>query len=107
VNDPGRRGDDPARLRDTLAAVGGELGLPRPGAVEALRAAWLDVVGADVAAHTGIRGLRDGVLTVVVDAAPWATQLRYRERELVRWASEITGAAAPVASLRLRVEPGR
>ncbi|MGH8984480.1 MAG: DUF721 domain-containing protein [Acidimicrobiia bacterium] len=103
----GPRGDDPARLRDTLAAVGEELGLPRAGAVEALRAAWLDVVGAEVAAHTGVSALRDGVLTVVVDAAPWATQLRYREADLVRWANEITGPAAPVASLRLRVEAGR
>lgn len=103
---PGPRDDDPTRLRDALAAVGGELGLPQAGAVETLRAAWLDVVGADAAAHTGIRGLRDGVLTVVVDAAPWATQLRYREADLVRWANEITGPAAVVASLRLRVEPG-
>ena len=101
------RDDEPARLRDALAAVGAELGLPRAGVVEALRAAWLDVVGADMAAHASVTALREGVLTVVVDAAPWATQLRYREAELVQWANQVTGPAAPVASVRLRVEPGR
>jgi predicted nucleic acid-binding Zn ribbon protein len=101
------RDDEPARLRDTLAAVGAELGLPRPGAIEALRAAWESAVGADVAAHAHVRALRDGVLTVVVDAPAWATQLRYREAQLVDWANHLTGPSAPVASVRLRVETGR
>jgi predicted nucleic acid-binding Zn ribbon protein len=99
------RDDEPARLRDTLAAIGAELGLPRAGAVEALRRAWESAVGADVAAHASIRSLREGVLTVVVDTAPWGTQLRYREAELVRWANHVTGPSAPVASIRVRVDP--
>jgi predicted nucleic acid-binding Zn ribbon protein len=98
------RDDEPTRLRDTLASVGAELGLPRAGAVEALRAAWATAVGPDVAAHASVRALRDGALTVVVDAPAWATQLRYREAELVAWANHLTGPSAPVASLRLRVE---
>jgi predicted nucleic acid-binding Zn ribbon protein len=101
------RGDEPARLRDTLAAIGAELGLPRAGAVEALRAGWEGAVGADVAAHATVRALRDGVLTVVVDAPPWATQLRYRERELLRWANHVTGPTVPVTGVRIRVEQGR
>ncbi len=99
------RDDEPPRLRDALAAVGAELGLPRPGVLDALRAAWLDVVGAEVAALATIGALREGVLTVVVDAAPWATQLRYREGELVQWANRVAAPAAPVASVRVRVEP--
>jgi predicted nucleic acid-binding Zn ribbon protein len=107
VSHPRRRDDEPTHLRDALAAVGAELGLPRAGAVEALTAAWPTAVGTEVAAHARIGGLRDGVLTLVVDAAPWATQLRYREAELVRWANGITGPTVPVASVRVRVDPTR
>jgi predicted nucleic acid-binding Zn ribbon protein len=98
------RDDEPARLRDTLAEVGSELGLPRAGVVEALRAEWAAAVGTDVAAHARVGALRGGVLTVVVDAAPWATRLRYREADLVQWANRVTGVEALVTGVRVRVE---
>jgi Dna[CI] antecedent, DciA len=101
-----RRDDEPAPLRDALAEVGAELGLPRPGVVDALRARWPEAVGAEVAAHARVGALRRGVLTVVVDAAPWATELRYRETDLVQWANGVTGPEAVVTGVRVRVESG-
>lgn len=100
------RENEPARLRDTLKAVGADLGLPIAGAVEALRTAWPDVVGEEVAAHARVQAVRDGAVVVVVDAAPWATPLRYREAELVEWARGVIGPATRVERVRVRVDSG-
>jgi predicted nucleic acid-binding Zn ribbon protein len=94
---------DPTPLSDALAEVGSELGLPEPGALAALAARWEEVVGPAVAAHARVAALREGVLTVVVDGAPWATQLRYSEGDVVRVASETVGQGV-VRALRVRVE---
>jgi predicted nucleic acid-binding Zn ribbon protein len=94
---------DPTPLSDALAEVGSELGLPEPGALAALASRWEDVVGPAVAAHARLGALRDGVLTVVVDGAPWATQLRYSEGDVVRAAGETVGRGV-VRTLRVRVE---
>jgi predicted nucleic acid-binding Zn ribbon protein len=96
---------EPARLRDTLAAVGADLGLPAPEVLAALRREWPAVAGAELAAVTRIAGLRDGVLTVVVDGPGWATKLRYLEREVVDWAARTAGAGV-VERVRIRVDTG-
>ncbi len=99
-------GDEPTPLRDTLAEVGAQLGLPDPGPLETLTRHWATVVGPAIAAHTRVGAVRDGVLTVVVDAAAWATQLRYLEGEVVRRAAETVGPGV-VEGVRVRVEgPG-
>jgi len=95
---------EPARLRDTLAAVGADLGLPAPDAVGALAQRWAELVGTDLAAHSRPGALRDGVLTVPGGAPPWATQLRYRETEVLEHAATAVGEGV-VRTLRIRVEP--
>jgi predicted nucleic acid-binding Zn ribbon protein len=97
--------DEPARLRDTLAAVGADLGLA-PGALEALTQRWPELAGAELAAHSRVGALREGVLTVVVDAPGWATPLRYLQPEVLARAAEAVGEGV-VRGLRIRVErPG-
>jgi predicted nucleic acid-binding Zn ribbon protein len=81
---------DPTPLSDALAEVGSELGLPEPGALAALAARWEEVVGPAVAAHARV-------------GAPWATQLRYAEGDVVRVACETVGQGV-VRALRVRVE---
>jgi predicted nucleic acid-binding Zn ribbon protein len=94
-----RRGDDPVSLRDAVAAVGRELGMPEPGAFATLAAAWPAVVGEGLAAHVTLRSVRDGVCTVEVDGAGWATQLRYAERQIVERATVHCGPGV-VTSIR-------
>jgi hypothetical protein len=102
-----RRPDQgPVPLGDALRVVGAELGLPDPGLVAALSDQWVAVVGEAVAAHARPRSLRDGVLTIAVDAAPWATQLRYLEHEICARLAEISGQDC-VQSVRVVVEPRR
>jgi predicted nucleic acid-binding Zn ribbon protein len=86
---PGRDDRDPTPFAAPLAAVRAELGLPDPDAIERLRAAWPEVVGADLADHTRIRTLREGVLTVAVDAPLWATPLRYQLGEVAKRATAV------------------
>ena len=100
------RDDEPTPLRDTLAEVGAELGLPEPGPLELLTKHWAEIVGPTIAAHARVGAVRDGTLTVVVEAAAWATQLRYLEDDVVRRAAETVGEGV-VRGVRVKVEgPG-
>jgi len=74
---PGRQPDEPVLLRDAVAAVGRDLGMPAPDLLESLASGWAAIVGDVLAPHTSVRSVRDGVCTVEVDGPGWATQLRY------------------------------
>jgi predicted nucleic acid-binding Zn ribbon protein len=93
----------PVPIGEAIAAVGEEFGIGDPRAVGRLEVAWVDVVGSAVAQHARIRSLRRGVLTIAVDAAPWATQLRYLESEIVDRAASVLGSGQ-VTSARVVVE---
>ena len=97
-----RGGDDPTPLGDALAALGEQFGLTGCDAAVQLSRRWDEVVGADVADHSRPGAVRDGVLTVVVDAAVWATQLRYLEAVIVERAGAVVGSDT-VRSVRVRV----
>jgi predicted nucleic acid-binding Zn ribbon protein len=97
-------------LRDAIASIGRELGIPDPGSVAALTSAWPEIVGDAVAKHAQVRSIRDGVCTIVVDAPAWATQLRYVESQVVARAVECCGPGV-VTALRVvvggREEPSK
>jgi predicted nucleic acid-binding Zn ribbon protein len=69
-----------------------------PRTVGRLEQAWPELVGPAIAEHARIRSLRGGLLTIAVDAAPWATQLRYLEAEIVDRAAELLGGGAVTAA---------
>lgn len=100
---PGEEGP-PVRVSDALAEVGRELGLPAPGVLGPLYARWPEVVGASVAEHARVGSLRRGVLTIAVDAAPWATELRHLEDELRARVAGIVGDGV-VERVRVVVAP--
>lgn len=99
---PKRGADEPVLLRDAVDAVGRQLGMPTSDAFAQLAAAWPTVVGPQLAPHTSVRSVRDGVCTVEVDGTGWATQLRYAEQQLVERAAECCGAGV-VTSIRVVV----
>jgi predicted nucleic acid-binding Zn ribbon protein len=99
---PDHPSEEPRPLRDSLAEVSADLGLPAPDALAFLIQQWESLVGPDVAAHCRLTSLRDGVLRVTVDTAPRGTQLRYLESELVERAASLLGAGV-VCELRVRV----
>ena len=99
---PDHRSDEPRPLRDSLAEVSADLGLPEPDALAFLIQEWESLVGPEVAPHCRLTSLRDGVLRVTVDTAPRGTQLRYLEGELVERAASLVGGDV-VRELRVRV----
>ena len=99
---PDHRSDEPRPLRDSLAEVSADLGLPEPDALAFLIQEWESLVGPDVAPHCRLTSLRDGVLRVTVDTATRGTQLRYLEGELVERAASLVGDDV-VRELRVRV----
>ena len=101
---PGR---PPVELRDALAAVGRELGMPAPDALATLMNAWPEIAGVGLVEHAAVRSIRDGVCTIAVDGPGWATQLRYAEHQLVERAERCCGPGV-VTSIRVVVTgPGR
>ena len=101
-----RRPGDPRPLRDSLAEVSADLGLPEPDALASVIDEWQNLVGSEVAAHCRLTSLRDGVLRVTVDTAPRGTQLRYLEAELVERSATLFGPGV-VRELRVRVASPR
>jgi hypothetical protein len=81
----------PVPIGEAMAAVGEELGIGDPRSVGRLESSWTELVGPAIAEHAHVRSLRRGVLTIAVDAAPWATQLRYLEVEIVERAASLLG----------------
>ncbi len=80
-------------LRDALAAVGKELGLPETNDLDAVIAVWSELVGNDVAQHARVRSVRDGECTIEVDGPAWATRVRYLPGDLQRQVNERCGRA--------------
>jgi predicted nucleic acid-binding Zn ribbon protein len=97
-------GDEPTSVGDALAKVRAEFGLPATHVQQTVESHWTEIVGEDVAAHAVLLALRDGVLTIGVDSAPWGTQLTYLEATLVERANAIAGPSA-VRSIAVRVRP--
>jgi predicted nucleic acid-binding Zn ribbon protein len=95
-------GDDPMPLSDALARVGSEFGLAPGDAHGTLEARWVELMGDDVAAHSRLVSMRDGVLTVAVDGPIWASQLRYLEAAVIERATALVGPDV-VRSVRVRV----
>jgi predicted nucleic acid-binding Zn ribbon protein len=91
-------------IGDAAALVGDELGLAEQRSFALLGDAWNKVVGDAVAQHSRPRGVRNGVLEIVVDAPAWATQLRYLEADLVELASRVVGPGV-VSAVRISVDP--
>lgn len=91
---------------DAAAMIGAQLGLADPQVFGRVVAAWPDLVGDAVAAHSEIRSVRDGVIEVVVDSPAWAAEFRYLEADLVARVSRLVGEGV-VRSVRATVRgPG-
>jgi len=65
----------------------------------ALVSRWEEVVGETIALHARPEGLRDGILTLVVESAAWAQQLHFLEDRI---RDRITTAGFTVRAIRLR-----
>jgi predicted nucleic acid-binding Zn ribbon protein len=97
------RPEDPVPLRDAIAAVSRQLGLPPTDVVSTIDAEWIDIAGAAIAAHARVQSVRDGECTIAVDGPAWATQIRYAAGDLVGRVNERCGEGS-VTSIRVVVK---
>ena len=70
-----------------VSAIGGLLddqGWQQQAAIGSVFGRWAEIVGADLAAHTGPTAFADGELAVTADSTAWATQVRLLAPQLVR-----------------------
>ena len=101
-----KRRDEPVPLRDAIASVSRDLGMPPPDVFETLNTSWRDIVGAAIADHAQVRSVRDGECTIAVDGPAWATQLRYGSNDLLARVNERCGEGS-VTSIRVVVTGAR
>ena len=101
-----RRTRLPEPASTSLGRITSRLGTPPPQALSAVFGRWGDIAGAEIAAHSHPRQLRDGVLVVEVDQPAWATQLGYLKAELIAKIAKATGGEE-VREIRLRVHSRR
>jgi hypothetical protein len=101
---PGDTGE-PVSIGDAAAMVGDQLGLAEPRTSARLREAWRAIVGDAIAQHSHVRGVRNGMLDVIVDGSVWATQLRYLEADLLAATSRLVGDGV-VTGVRVTVDDG-
>jgi hypothetical protein len=66
---------------------------------------WNDVAGDEVAAHTRVRGLRHGVLTIAVDSPPLCHELASFRREALLSAMNDRIESKPLKDLYFRHGP--
>lgn len=99
----GNAHEEPKGIAESLRKLTKDLGLTDPDVLVRLRRHWADVVGDAVAQHATPSSLRDGVLTVTVDAPQWATQVRYLATEVKQGLSE---RGIEVGELQVRVGRG-
>ncbi len=101
----GKRGrGEPRSVTDSLSELGAELGLGDPRAVQRLVDSWSEIVGERVAEHARPLQVRNRILTIAVDDAAWAAELRYQDQTLRERIGERVGAGV-VRALRVVVRP--
>ncbi|MFN2595557.1 MAG: DciA family protein, partial [Actinomycetota bacterium] len=83
--------EGPTRLKDLLGSAGRKLGMDSPEESARLFSSWTEIVGADVAAHARPGSLKNGILRVWVDSAPWATEITYLAPHIVARTLEVVG----------------
>lgn len=99
---PNRSG--PRQLSEGLDQVTSRLRAPRAQVLKTVFAAWEELVGSVMAAHSSPVRLVDGELVVAVDDPAWATEMRFFSAELIGRINAVAEEEA-VTSLKVRVRP--
>lgn len=85
------RGGDPQAFGAAIKDLLSDRGWEHKAAVGGVFGDWQRIVGPGLAEHTRPEKLEEGELTVAVDSAAWATQLRLLAGTLVRRLNEELG----------------
>ena len=92
----------PTGVPHLLDAVVAGLGLPTVDLLVTVHERWSDIVGSEVVDHARPVRLDGQKLIVAVDAAAWASHLRWAEPEIVKRLDALIGPGQ-VTSVQTRV----
>lgn len=115
---PGPDDRDPQPVGATVDRLVDQRRWQQPLAIGSVIAAWPQIVGAEVAAHSVPERVDEGVLVVQADSTAWATQLRMLATSITSRLAEalgnegirsvkVLGPAAPTWKKGPRSVPGR
>lgn len=90
---PSAHGPDPVPLRRGLDRLVRHLGAPPVDALSRIFEHWPDIVGEQLASVSRPVAVRNGVLTVSVADAAWASEFRWRSGSIVEAVGAATGDA--------------
>jgi predicted nucleic acid-binding Zn ribbon protein len=92
-------------LGELIRAVLKESGVGKDPTLRKVLRAWHEAVGAEMAVHTRVQGVKKGVVTIEVDSAPLLHELAgYMKHDLLRVLR--SKADAPVTELKFRLGGG-
>lgn len=91
-------------MSEALDQLTSGLKAPRSQVLKTVFAAWEELVGSVMAAHSSPVRLVDGELVVAVDDPAWATEMRFFSGELIDRINA-TAEEDAVTSLTVRVRP--
>lgn len=91
-------------MSEGLDQLTSHLKAPRAQVLKTVFAAWEELVGSVMAAHSSPVRLVDGELVVAVDDPAWATEMRFFSAELMGRINAVAEKEA-VTSLKVRVRP--
>jgi predicted nucleic acid-binding Zn ribbon protein len=108
VSEPGPSDGDAAvdtpRIGELLDRVVRGLGSPGADVIEEVFRRWPELAG-PLADHARPVAVRDGALVVAVDEPAWATEVRFRQREVLDRLDQRVGAGR-VSRIDIRIRPG-
>ena len=96
----------PPRIGELLGRVVRSLGGPAAPSIDLVEQVfghWSEIVG-ELAGHTRPVSVRGGVLVVAVDEPGWATELRFRQGELIDRLDQRVGPGR-VTRVEVRIQP--
>ena len=98
----GGAGDEPTPLGPVLDRLLAGLGAPPADALNALFERWPELAGPELASHATPAALDGATLVVAVTDPLWATEIRYRQGEVLRRCDETLGVGV-IDRLEVRV----
>lgn len=82
-DEPFQPGRDPLQVAGAMNSLSTEMGWRAPMAEARVAMEWRELVGENIADHSQVVDVADGVLTVQCNSSAWATQLRLMKHDLL------------------------
>ena len=98
---------DPSALAGIIPDVLKRLGLDNQHWLEVMCDEWTGMVGADVAKHTRPGGFQNKNLTIFVDSSVWLSELSRFGRDKILPNLHKRFGADRIATISLKLDPGR